>query len=155
MVSSLPMDLSAPSIAGRGATAPYVIRRPARQSVPVVFASPHSGQDYPAALVAEAPVGAEHYILTFSHALDLELCHRLLAHGFAACGLIGSATKRARFRTRLAALGHGAGEIARIECPIGDPSLGKHPQAIAVGVAMAFLRRAGTKENASRQENAG
>jgi len=109
----------------------------------------------PAALVAEAPVEAEHYILTFSHALDLELCHRLLAHGFAACGLIGSATKRARFRSRLAALGHGAGEIGRIDCPIGDPSLGKHPQAIAVGVAMAFLRRAGKRENASRQENAG
>lgn len=108
----------------------------------------------PAALVAEAPAGAEHYILTFSHALDLELCHRLLMRGFAACGLIGSATKRARFRSRLVALGHGAAEIARIDCPIGDPALGKHPQAIAVGVAMAFLRREKT-ENASRQENAG
>ena len=26
-------------------------------------------------------------------------------------------------------------QIARIDCPIGDPALGKHPQAIAVGVA--------------------
>ena len=108
----------------------------------------------PAAVVAEAPAAAEHYILTFSHALDLELCHRLLLRGFAACGLIGSATKWARFRSRLAALGHGAGEIARIDCPIGDPSLGKHPQAIAVGVAAAFLR-VDKKTNASRQENAG
>lgn len=108
----------------------------------------------PATLVDGAPVGAEHVIVTFSHALDLELCHRLLGHGFAACGLIGSATKWARFRSRLAALGHGSGSIGRIDCPIGDPSLGKHPQAIAVGVAMQFLRRDGTK-NASRQENAG
>lgn len=107
----------------------------------------------PAQLVAHAPVGAEHLILTYSHALDLDLCHRLLSHGFAACGLIGSATKWARFRSRLAALGHPPGVIARIECPIGDPSLGKHPQAIAVGVAAAFLGRA--KANASRQESAG
>ena len=108
----------------------------------------------PAAAVAGAPPGAEHYVLTFSHALDLELCHRLLLRGFAACGLIGSATKWARFRSRLAALGHRAAEIGRIDCPIGDPSLGKHPQAIAVGVAMAFLRR-DNRTNASRQENAG
>jgi xanthine dehydrogenase accessory factor len=108
----------------------------------------------PAAVVMEAPLGAEHYVLTFSHALDLELCHRLLRHGFSACGLIGSATKWARFRSRLAALGHGAGDIGRIDCPIGDPSLGKHPQAIAVGVATAFLHR-DKRTNASRQENAG
>lgn len=108
----------------------------------------------PAMVVADAPGRAEHYVLTFSHALDLELCHRLLGHGFAACGVIGSATKWARFRSRLAALGHAAAAIARIDCPIGDPSLGKHPQAIAVGVAMAFLRR-DKKTNASRQENAG
>jgi xanthine dehydrogenase accessory factor len=108
----------------------------------------------PAALVAEAPVGAEHLVLTFSHALDLELCHRLLGHGFARCGLIGSATKWARFRSRLAALGHGAAQIARIDCPIGEPGLGKHPQAIALGVATAFLRQA-TQHEASRQESAG
>lgn len=94
------------------------------------------------ARVAGAPVGAEHLVLTYSHALDLELCHRLLQHGFADAGLIGSATKWARFRSRLAALGHTPGQIARIRCPIGDPALGKHPQAIAVGVAATFLRRA-------------
>jgi xanthine dehydrogenase accessory factor len=53
----------------------------------------------------------------------------------------------------LAGLGHSPQSIARIDCPIGDPGLGKHPQAIAVGVAMAFLRHG--KNNASRQENAG
>lgn len=97
----------------------------------------------PADAVTLAPLQAEHLILTFSHALDLELCHRLLSHGFAACGLIGSATKWARFRSRLAALGHSPDQIARITCPIGNPALGKHPHAIAVGVAADLLGRAG------------
>jgi xanthine dehydrogenase accessory factor len=93
----------------------------------------------PADLITDVPVHAEHFVLTFSHALDLELCHRLLVHGFVALGLIGSQTKRARFRSRLAALGHSDAQIARIACPIGDPALGKHPQAIAVSVAAALL----------------
>jgi N-formylglutamate amidohydrolase len=33
---------------------PFALRRPARQSVPVVFASPHSGIDYPAEFLAAA-----------------------------------------------------------------------------------------------------
>lgn len=96
----------------------------------------------PDALVPEAPADAEHLILTYSHALDLELCHRLLQHGFAGCGLIGSATKWARFRSRLSALGHAPADVARIVCPIGDPGLGKHPQAIAIGVASELMRAA-------------
>ncbi len=93
----------------------------------------------PALAVGLAPKQAEHLIVTFSHALDLDLCHRLLTHGFDGCGLIGSATKWARFRARLATLGHAPGAIARITCPIGQPSLGKHPQAIAIGVAAHLL----------------
>ncbi len=94
-----------------------------------------------AGIDAVPPPDAEHLVMTFSHALDLEICHRLLGHGFRSLGLIGSATKAARFRSRLAALGHAPAGIARIACPIGDPGLGKHPQAIAVGVAAAFLAR--------------
>jgi xanthine dehydrogenase accessory factor len=96
----------------------------------------------PAELVRHAPINAEHLILTYSHALDFELCHRLLNHQFAFAGLIGSATKKARFRSRLAALGHTPDRIADITCPIGDPSLGKHPQMIAVGVGAALLHPA-------------
>ena len=103
----------------------------------------------PALLVPHAPKRAEHLILTFSHALDLELCHRLLAHGFARCGLIGSRTKWARFRNRLAALGHSPAQISGIACPIGDPALGKHPQAIAVGVAAGILRTQAGEEAAT------
>lgn len=94
----------------------------------------------PAELVTSAPATARHLILTYAHALDLELCHRLLAHGFVACGLIGSATKWARFRARLRDLGHSDAQISRIACPIGDPALGKAPQAIAISVAAALLK---------------
>lgn len=93
----------------------------------------------PARLVPHAPHDAHHLILTYSHALDLALCHGLLGHGFARAGLIGSATKWARFRSRLGALGHAPAQIARIRCPIGTPGFGKHPQAIAIGVASGLL----------------
>lgn len=96
----------------------------------------------PAELVRHTPRDAEHLVLTYSHTLDLELCNRLLSHDFRFAGLIGSATKWARFRSRLAALGHSPERISRITCPIGDPGLGKHPQMIAVGVAAQLLRPA-------------
>ena len=105
----------------------------------------------PADLVADARPDAEHLVLTFSHALDLELCHRLLSRGFSTLGLIGSATTWARFRSRLAQLGHAPERIGRITCPIGRPALGKHPQAIAIGVALEFLEQSG-KETATRAD---
>ncbi|SDJ98514.1 xanthine dehydrogenase accessory protein XdhC [Aliiruegeria lutimaris] len=94
----------------------------------------------PQRVVPHAPADAHHLVLTYSHALDLELCHALLERGFASAGLIGSATKWARFRQRLQKLGHADASILRIACPIGDPTLGKAPQAIAVGVTALLLR---------------
>ncbi len=93
----------------------------------------------PARAVKHAPANAEHLILTYSHEIDLALCHAVLSHDFHSAGLIGSATKWARFKSRLAALGHSTAQISRIACPIGDPSLGKHPAAIALGVATAMI----------------
>lgn len=93
----------------------------------------------PETLMAHAPSDAHHLILTYSHALDLALCHGALMRGFASAGVIGSATKWARFRSRLSALGHDMPAIETLTCPIGNPALGKHPTAIAVGVAAALL----------------
>jgi len=100
----------------------------------------------PSVLAAHAPREAEHLVLTFSHELDLALCHALLTRNFMGLGLIGSATKWARFKNRLAALGHTREDIARIACPIGDPTLGKHPHAIALGVATSLLKQADNRE---------
>jgi xanthine dehydrogenase accessory factor len=105
----------------------------------------------PPRLMPHAPRGAHHLILTYSHDIDLALCDAALRHGFATCGLIGSATKWARFRSRLVGLGHADAEISRIDCPIGDPGLGKHPQAIAVGVAARLLKEQLHKESATER----
>jgi xanthine dehydrogenase accessory factor len=63
----------------------------------------------------------------------------LLTHGFKEIGLIGSTTKWARFQKRLLALGHDAAQVDKIVCPIGDPKMGKAPQAIAISVAHTLL----------------
>lgn len=94
----------------------------------------------PADLVTLAPAEAEHFVMTYSHAFDLDICHRILGRSFRSLGLIGSRSKRARFRSRLAALGHSAAQIDRMQCPIGDPALGRHPQAIALGIATCLIR---------------
>lgn len=109
----------------------------------------------PAQLVPLAPPNARHLVLTYSHALDLELCHRLLGHGFAGLGLIGSHTKWARFQRRLHDLGHSTAQITRIACPIGDPTLGKAPQAIAISVAAALLRESRKTTAATASETKG
>ena len=102
----------------------------------------------PLLVLPRLPKDGFHLILTYSHQLDLTLCDGLLHHGFAQCGLIGSKTKWARFRSRLKSMGHDNAKISRIQCPIGDPRLGKHPQAIAVSVAHGLLSSAGkTKED--------
>ncbi|MCY4461853.1 MAG: xanthine dehydrogenase accessory protein XdhC [Albidovulum sp.] len=95
----------------------------------------------PAAVAPHAPLNSEHLVLTYSHAIDLEICSALLRRNVERIGLIGSGTKWARFRSRLVKMGHDAEAVDRIQCPIGNPGLGKHPQAIAVGVASEILSR--------------
>lgn len=97
----------------------------------------------PETLTPHVRQDSHHLILTHSHDTDLALCHGLLIRRVARIGLIGSATKWARFRNRLRQMGHADAEIDTIRCPIGDPTLGKHPQAIAIGVAADILRGMG------------
>jgi xanthine dehydrogenase accessory factor len=95
----------------------------------------------PAQIVQYAPSETHHLILTYSHALDLEICHQLLQHNFATAGLIGSKTKWARFKKRLNELNYTFEQINRIICPIGEPSFGKSPYEIAIGVASMLLEK--------------
>ena len=93
----------------------------------------------PAKIVKYASPKTHHLILTYSHALDLEICHQLLQQNFATAGLIGSKTKWARFKKRLNELNYTFEQINRIICPIGEPSFGKSPYEIAIGVASMLL----------------
>jgi xanthine dehydrogenase accessory factor len=97
----------------------------------------------PAATLDEAPVGAHFIVMTHSHALDFTLCRMLLERNdFAWLGLIGSMSKAARFRSRLAREGVPAQAIARLVCPIGVEGIGsKWPGAIAVAVAAQLLQQ--------------
>jgi len=98
----------------------------------------------PVQSVATAPAGVSFLVLTHSHDLDYALCRTILERdNFAWLGLIGSKSKAARFRSRLARDGLGRGSIARLVCPIGIGGIrSKWPAAIAVGVAAQLLREA-------------
>jgi xanthine dehydrogenase accessory factor len=119
-----------------------------RMPAPIAHVTPLIAADLPN-LVQYAPASARHLIMTYDHAIDLALCAALLAVPHRDIGLIGSATKWARFRRRLAALNFENAQINSIACPIGDPHLGKHPQAIAVSVAGALILDSQTKNHAS------
>ncbi|MEO0823825.1 MAG: xanthine dehydrogenase accessory protein XdhC [Pseudomonadota bacterium] len=99
----------------------------------------HFTTPLPEAAAAEAPPGAFHLVLTHSHALDLEIVAAVLETGRAGyLGLIGSSTKRALFRRRLAERGI---DDAGLTCPIGLPGIAdKRPGVIAASVAADLLR---------------
>ncbi|MXY41483.1 MAG: xanthine dehydrogenase accessory protein XdhC [Rhodospirillaceae bacterium] len=97
----------------------------------------------PAEIAAAAPDGAFHLVLTYSHAMDHDICHALLAaNRFGFAGLIGSETKRARFFKRFRDAGIAEPALARLTCPIGISGIpGKDPATIAVTVAAQLLHR--------------
>lgn len=97
--------------------------------------------DVPAAEVDAATAGAWFLVMTHSHALDQDICERVLRRGdFSYLGLIGSKTKRAQFERRLAERGIPREQLARLTCPIGIPSIrGKEPGVIAIAVAAQLL----------------
>lgn len=98
--------------------------------------------DAPELEVDRAPAGAYFLVMTHSHALDFELCERILRRGdFAYLGLIGSIPKRNRFVKYLKGEGVTEAAIARLTCPIGIPGItGKRPAMIAVAVAAQLLQ---------------
>lgn len=93
--------------------------------------------------VDQAPPGAFYLVLTHRHDLDLLLTQTIARRGdFGYLGLIGSATKWARFWRRMAAQGLSEDLLARITCPIGVPGIeGKEPEVIAVAVVAQLLQQ--------------
>jgi xanthine dehydrogenase accessory factor len=97
--------------------------------------------DAPEREIDATPSGAFALIMTHSHPLDYSIAAAALRRadlGFV--GLIGSATKRARFASQAQKLGISEQQIARLVCPIGLPDIrDKEPSIIAAAVAAQLL----------------
>ncbi|MFP6749208.1 MAG: xanthine dehydrogenase accessory protein XdhC [Alphaproteobacteria bacterium] len=93
--------------------------------------------------LADLPDQAFVIVMTHSHGLDFDVVWEALRQDrFSYVGLIGSNTKRARFRRRLRQAGLAAREIDRLVCPIGIPGINsKEPSAIAASVVADLLCR--------------
>lgn len=96
----------------------------------------------PLEAVPTAPAGARHVVLTHDHGLDYALCRAILQRGeYGWLGVIGSASKAARFRSRLARDGCSAAQLATLVCPLGIGGIAaKQPMAIAVSIAAQLLQ---------------
>jgi xanthine dehydrogenase accessory factor len=95
----------------------------------------------PASALAVAPDGAMLVVMTHSHAIDLDIVAAALrSERFGYVGLIGSATKRARFLRQMRDAGLTEAMLAKLTCPIGVPGIeGKDPAVIAASTAAQLL----------------
>lgn len=92
--------------------------------------------------LTHAPLGTLAFIMTHSHTLDLALVDAAIRNSkIAHVGVIGSATKRARFERRLRDAGVDAVSVGALICPIGVGDISsKHPAVIAASVAAQMLQ---------------
>ncbi|MEZ5826206.1 MAG: xanthine dehydrogenase accessory protein XdhC [Geminicoccaceae bacterium] len=93
----------------------------------------------PLAEVANGPAGSAWLVMTHSHARDFELCSAILQRDdFDYLGLIGSATKRARFEKGLRELGLDGQHLV---CPVGGGDVNdKRPEVIAALTVAELIR---------------
>ena len=110
----------------------------------------------PAAALNAVPDGAFVLVMSHSHALDFDVVLAALrARRFGHVGLIGSASKKARFRSRLRQAGLGDDDIERLVCPIGIAGIAsKQPAAIAASAVADLLRRRDAMAPAARDAEA-
>ena len=133
IVALAPLDLSVVWIDPREDAFPSIVPGDVRV---VVTAAP-------AAALDAVPDGAFVLVMSHSHALDFDVVLAALrARRFGHVGLIGSASKKARFRSRLRQAGLEDDDIERLVCPIGIAGIeSKQPAAIAASAVADLLRR--------------
>jgi xanthine dehydrogenase accessory factor len=95
----------------------------------------------PEAVVRSAPQGSSFVILTHDHALDFLLAQEALGRiDSPYIGMVGSATKRARFASWFKNEGGDPGALDRLILPIGAQGLGdKRPEVIAALAAAEIM----------------
>lgn len=96
----------------------------------------------PALEVAAMPANSCYLVMTHSHAIDFDICERILRRDDVTyCGLIGSLSKRRRFEKRFREQGLQDVELEKLVCPIGVAGIsGKKPAEIAVAAAAELLQ---------------
>lgn len=111
----------------------------------------------PVAAVEAAAPDCAFIILSHSHALDYRLAEAALMRGDAGyVGMIGSATKRARFGTSFLRDGGKREALAHLTCPIGGGDVDdKRPEVIAALTAAELVRSLLRGSRASREAGAG
>jgi len=102
----------------------------------------------PEAVVRAAPDGSAFVILTHDHALDFLIAAEALKRSDASyVGMVGSATKRARFSSWYLAEGGERDALRRLVLPIGAFGLvDKRPEVIAALAAAEILVHIGRRE---------
>ena len=105
--------------------------------------------DTPEAEIDAAPAGSYYIVMTHDHALDQRLCEQILRRDdFAYFGLIGSASKRRNFETRMKRRGFDPKRFEKMTCPIGVGGInGKQPAQIAISVAAEILQVYDRRQN--------
>lgn len=96
----------------------------------------------PETALADVAPGTHVLVMTHDHVEDLAIVDQALrTAALGSIGLIGSASKWARFRKKLHELGQTDADLARVTTPIGIPEVaGKQPAVIAVSVAARILQ---------------
>ena len=106
----------------------------------------------PEAVVRSAPEGSSYVILTHDHALDFLIAAEALQRADAPyVGMVGSKTKRARFRSWYLEEGYPAAALEKLVLPIGGKAfpdgLGdKRPEVIAALAAAEIMVHVGKRE---------
>ena len=102
----------------------------------------------PEAVVRGAPAGSSYVILTHDHALDFLIAAEALKRPDAPyIGMVGSRTKRAKFRSWYLAGGGDAADLRRLVLPIGSFGLvDKRPEVIAALAAAEIMVQIGRGE---------
>ena len=92
--------------------------------------------------VEQCRVDSYYLVMTHSHELDMQLVEAILSRNDVRfCGLIGSKSKAAKFRSRLRRKGFSDAEISNLTCPIGLAQVqGKQPMEVAVSVAGQLIQ---------------
>ncbi len=96
---------------------------------------------HPPRIVSEMPAASYYLVMTHDHALDLDICDHVLARqDVRFLGLIGSATKAARFKRQLRGRGLSPQTLDKLTCPIGIAGINsKLPSSIAIAVTAQLL----------------